>query len=649
MLTTELQKEIDEKWEACWPISLLKPIAILDLISYLFFIKKISENHLISEETGNRPDSGLFHSKEEGTERGIFSEPESEGMHELFTSEKGSIDLIKNYARSLAFGVFVKGGLIVTPTQKLLANAVAIMKIIEDEACDKKGAIFEYLLNKKELGGPNGQAYLTGYLVNLIVSIIEPTEKDFILDVAVGNGSLLVASAKYIASKNFRFNNPDSRRFMGFESDLTSLRIAGMNMILHRISNPELKVLETFSGLGSVIIEKPTVIVANLIFSSGEGRMIVEGASIKETARKEILYLNFIIKNANSGTRIVAIVPDSILYNNGAEFLATRKEIMDRFKVEAVISLNDKAITQFFGASILIFSKEAPAIGGKVWFYKMEHCDGAAQDENIVSGSNAQNDPNGILKQTGELEDILNHFSNDDNRKKIESPDSFYIDARDIRAKNYSLSYSEYNLFMDQEKAIHLSETTSAEKKTAIANLRNQTQFRAAEILPEPKKSYAKKVIFIACLSVIILGTGFGAYWFLYLKKDFFTLKKHDITPVAIINSTKSVSTPVVTPDATSTSDAKSDTITLISKSIHAKVPDGMINSKTRYTVVSDKAYFYYSPDTSTRREVYINNLVHAVLTPEKEKNAFVYVVYINKQGQTTRGWLKKDDLKPLP
>ena len=644
MLTPELQKKIDEKWEACWPISLLKPVAILDLISYLFFLKKISENPLITEETGNKPDSGLFHSKEEeGIERGAFSEPQPDDIQALFTSEKGSIDLIKNYAKSLAFGAFVKGGLMITPTQKLLANAVAIMKIIEEETEDKKGVIFEYLLNKKELNGPNGQAYLTEYLVNLIVSIIEPNEKDFILDVAAGNGSLLAASAKYIAPKNFKYNNLDSRRLMGLESDLTSLRIAGMNMILHGISNPELKVLDTFAGLGSVTIEKPTVIVANLIFSGGEGRMIVEGASIKETARKEILYLNFIIKNAGSGARIVAVVPDAILYNNGAEFLATRQEIMDRFKVEAVISLSDKTIAQFFGASILVFSKETPAIGDKVWFYKMEHCGETAKDEKAISGSNAQSDTDGILKQTGELEDILNHFSIDDDKKKIESPGSFYIDARDIRAKNYSLSYSEYSLFIDQQNAIDLSETTSAEKKMAIANLRNQTQFRAAELLPEPKKSYAKKVVLIICLSLIVLGTGFGAYWFLYLKKDFFTLKKHDITPVAIINSAQSVTKPVVMLDA------KSDTVSLVSKSSNVKIPDIVANTKTRYTVVSNRAYFYYSPDTSTRREVYINNLVHAVLTPEKEKNAFIYVIYINKRGESTRGWLNKNDLKPLP
>ncbi len=647
MLTSELQKEIDEKWEACWPISLLKPVAILDLISYLFFINKISENHVISEETANKPHRGLFHSKEGGVETAAFSEPEAGGMHALFTSEKGSIDLIRNYARSLAFGAFVKGSLLVTPTQKLLANAVAILKIIEEAEEDKKGAIFEYLLGKKELSGPNGQAYLTEYLVNLIVSIVKPNDRDFILDASAGNGSLLVASAKYIASKNFKLNSPDSRRLTGLESDLTSLRITGMNMILHGINNPELKVLDTFSGLGFLNIEKPTVIVANLIFSGDETRMIVQGASIKETARKEILYLNFIIKNANAGTRIVAIVPDAVLYNNAAEFLATRQEIMDRFKVEAVISLNDKTIPQFFGSSMLVFSKETPAIGGKVWFYKMEHCTGLAKDENVASGSNAQNDREEILKQTGELEDILNHFRDDDDGKKIESPDSFYIDARDIMAKNYSLSYSEYSLFVDQQNAIDLSETTSSEKKVAIANLRNQIQFPAAELLPEPKKSYRKKIIFIACLSLLVLGTGFGAYWFLYLKKDFLTLKKNDITPVAIINSSQPDTTSIVVPHATS--DLKPDTVSLIGKSSAVKTPDVVRKNKEQYTVVSDRAYFYNAPDTSTRRAVYINNLVHAVLTPEREKNAFIYVVYINKRGESTRGWLNKNDLKPLP
>ena len=644
MLTPEFKKDIDEKWDACWPLSLLKPIAIPDLISYLFFLKKISENHPVSTKSVNSLHSEFFHSTEtEDIERGIINEMEPERMQALFTSENGSIDLVKNYSRSLAFGAFVKGGLLVTPTQKLLANAVGIMKMIEDEADDKKGEIFEYLLNKKELNGPNGQAYLPTYLVDLIISIIQPNEKDVILDPSVGNGGLLVASAQYIADKNPALKDPDPRKFLGLESDSTSLRIAGMNMMLHGINNPELKAADSFSGLGSVNIEQPTVIVANLIFSVGESRMVVEGAAIKEATRKEILYLKFIIKNAAPGSRVAVVVPDMILYNNATEFVAIRQEIMDRFKVEAVISLNDKTSVQFFGTSILIFYKKTPAIADKVWFYKIEHCKEAENNESPTNEDNTQNDANEVDKQRAELAEILDHFKNKDQSDQGKNPDSFYIDARLIREKNYGLSYNEYSLFIDQEKAIHLSETTSDEKKVAIKNLKNQTHFPAAETLPEPKKSYVRKLITITGVSLAVLGIGFGAYWFSNIKKDRLVPEKQDSPTVSVINAAAPVTTPATTsytkPDAVSKSNTKQIT----------KIQATTKEASTRFAVVSDRAYFYRSPDTTTRREVYINNLVNAALTPKREKNGFIYVDYINKQGESTRGWLIKSDLRPLP
>lgn len=63
--------------------------------------------------------------------------------------------------------------------------------------------------------------------------------------------------------------------------------------------------------------------------------------------------------------------------------------------------------------------------------------------------------------------------------------------------------------------------------------------------------------------------------------------------------------------------------------------------------LVLDKAYFYNSPDESTKRNAYINKWNKAV-TATDEMNGFVYVVYTNEQGQTSRGWLRKKDLKPV-
>ena len=68
--------------------------------------------------------------------------------------------------------------------------------------------------------------------------------------------------------------------------------------------------------------------------------------------------------------------------------------------------------------------------------------------------------------------------------------------------------------------------------------------------------------------------------------------------------------------------------------------------STKRYTLASRYAYFHNEPDPSTRRAANINIWNNAKLTPLAERNGFVYVVYVNEKGQTSRGWLLQKDLK---
>lgn len=67
-----------------------------------------------------------------------------------------------------------------------------------------------------------------------------------------------------------------------------------------------------------------------------------------------------------------------------------------------------------------------------------------------------------------------------------------------------------------------------------------------------------------------------------------------------------------------------------------------------RYMLASKYAYFHNEPDQSTRRAANINIWNNAKLTPLEERNGFVYVVYVNEQGQTSRGWLLKKNLKSI-
>src|SRR5665213_1860593 len=123
MLTIELQKRIDEKWEACWPLSQLKPVIILDLISYLFFFKKVSENKLTFEKSENFSNSPVSNIEEpEAITWEVFKNLDAKSMHELFTQKNGVIDSLKNYRADVIFNEFIKGDLLLTPTPKSLAK-----------------------------------------------------------------------------------------------------------------------------------------------------------------------------------------------------------------------------------------------------------------------------------------------------------------------------------------------------------------------------------------------------------------------------------------------------------------------------------------------------------------------------------------------
>jgi hypothetical protein len=64
--------------------------------------------------------------------------------------------------------------------------------------------------------------------------------------------------------------------------------------------------------------------------------------------------------------------------------------------------------------------------------------------------------------------------------------------------------------------------------------------------------------------------------------------------------------------------------------------------------MVINKAYFYNSPDQGARRNAFVVPSNNAILNAFDEQNDFIYVVFTNTAGQTSKGWLKKQDLQKL-
>lgn len=79
-------------------------------------------------------------------------------------------------------------------------------------------------------------------------------------------------------------------------------------------------------------------------------------------------------------------------------------------------------------------------------------------------------------------------------------------------------------------------------------------------------------------------------------------------------------------------------------------LPDSTDNTKKKETArvvrfkVRNRAYFHDEPTTATKREAFITHW-DAPVKALDEKNGFIYIVFTNEDGQTTKGWISKADL----
>ena len=62
---------------------------------------------------------------------------------------------------------------------------------------------------------------------------------------------------------------------------------------------------------------------------------------------------------------------------------------------------------------------------------------------------------------------------------------------------------------------------------------------------------------------------------------------------------------------------------------------------------VRTKAFFYNSPDESTKRNTFLlpADGPYGIITPLDDQNNFVYIIFVNHAHHTSKGWIRKVDL----
>src|SRR6185437_14504127 len=133
MLTPELIKTLEKKWDNCWPVSDLRPFALLDLISYIFFIKKLDDWELIHPKVKSSGfDNFIYTNEIEEFTWSKLQKMDAKEIQQLFNKDHGVIDLMKNYSSlNSLYSDYFKAPLLIAPTAKLIFNAVEIINIIE--------------------------------------------------------------------------------------------------------------------------------------------------------------------------------------------------------------------------------------------------------------------------------------------------------------------------------------------------------------------------------------------------------------------------------------------------------------------------------------------------------------------------------------
>jgi type I restriction enzyme M protein len=320
--------------------------------------------------------------------------------------------------------------------------------------------------------GINGQFRTPRHIIRLMVEMLDPKPEEIIGDPACGTAGFLVEAMLYLQR---RYTTPElvftdeqgahypadllepyrkhiqTRMFYGFDFDVTMLRIAEMNMMLHGVDRPNIRYQDALSNnftenraaLASNCFD---LILANPPFTGSLDEKDISPTLTGKvkTKKTELLFIALILRMLKMGGRSATIVPDGVLFGSSKAHLALRKMLVEENQLEAVISLPSGVFKPYAGVStaIVVFTKGGAT--SEVFFYDVQ-ADGFSLDDKRIELDQKKHENNN-------LPDVLTRWRNLKAEKKRRRTDqSFLAPKTDIVANNYDLSVNRYKEVVYEE------------------------------------------------------------------------------------------------------------------------------------------------------------------------------------------------------
>lgn len=458
MITGEIKTQIDNIWDAFWTGGITNSITILEQMTYLFFMKMLDDAQLKKESNAallgvkvKDPvfGEGNWHNPETDKDVpynslrwSVFKNYDATRMYNIIRNDVFPFIKNLNSGKSSAYSRFMENAVFLIQSERTLTRIVDGVECLDMNNRDTMGDTYEYILGKMAASGTNGQFRTPRHIIRMMVELMEPTLKDTICDPAMGSAGFIVESAKYISEhykeelvKKENLEHYKTTMFNGFDTDATMLRIGAMNLMLHGVDAPNVKYQDSLSS-SNTDENKYTLCLANPPFA---GSIDYDDTSksllaITKTKKTELLFVSLFTRILQLGGRCASIVPDGVLFGNSTAHKAIRKELVEKQRLQAVISMPSGVFQPYSGVStaILIFTKTNAGGTDKVWFYDMT-ADGYSLDQ---KRNEVEED---------DIPDVIARFKNlKAEEARTRKDKSFLVPVQEIRDNDYDLSINKY-------------------------------------------------------------------------------------------------------------------------------------------------------------------------------------------------------------
>lgn len=464
MITGATKNKVDAIWQKMWEGGITNPLDVITNLTYLMFMRQLDEKELETENMESMLGEPLDHIFPESYQNdhgetipgremrwSSFKDKRAEDMYRII--ERFAFPFIKTLGDESAYSRAMENATFGFPAGKpaLLEKAVTgVDELLRDfdEHIGDLGDLYEYMLSKLSTAGKNGQFRTPQHIRDMMVRLIDPKPGELICDPACGTAGFLISAAEHIRNRYegsmtsdqwdaFIGANGADPQFSGFEMDQTMLRISAMNLMLHEVTSPDVRYLDSVSQKND-ISGKFDVILANPPFTGSVDVEDIDKSlrAIVDSKQTELLFVALFLRMLKVGGRCACIVPNGVLFRSNAKaYGQLRRELVENQKLEAIIYLPSGVFKPYSGVStaVLVFTKTGAGGTDNVWLYNMEG-DGFTLDDKR-DADEKHNDIPDILERWGNL-------AAESARERTEK--SFLVPKAEIVENDYDFSFNKY-------------------------------------------------------------------------------------------------------------------------------------------------------------------------------------------------------------